>query len=758
MAFLRDQPDSLVDAILVADESTEFSLLIAALRPHAAAVQPRLLDEIGAAMPVELDKANRQLSADEQQRRDTHWLRQSMAAVTLVDLGLADNVWPLLEFISDPSLRSYIIHHLGKLNTDHNRLAGRLKLEEDNSICRALIQSLGGINAALIQPTDRSRIAEQLKRLYVEHPDSGVHSSASWTLRQWGVTLPELAAGKPTLTDEQKEHISQLTSKVESIQQRIAAAEIEIPVRQAVWEQTIREQAATVRRSLNNGLIAHFPLDETDGKLMSNAVDGQPNGEYKGSGEPQWQPGVLVEAVRFDGKGGYVDCGEAFLPQQDEPFSFACWFYVDSLTSRGNLLGKYDPSNARGMRFDVAKKTILCEWHHHYPDNALTVMGELDLVANSWYQLIVCYDGSSSGKGVAIYVNGRAVALNIYRDSLTKSISNGMPLTLGGGASLYRHQGGIDDVRIYDRLLTKEEVEQMYEAGLRAVIDIPSETRKQEHQAFLSAAWHPLDEPLRRLESQLVAAEMTLREASWDGVRRWYVNGQGQTMLVIPDPSGLGGSDMDHSFAIASHEVTVAEFRRFLEQQGVNENIAPTEECPVNSVSWYQAAAYCNWLSEQEGIPADQYVYEPNSKGQYAAGMLIRENAAELIGYRLPTDPEWVLACRAGSSSSYSFGEPLALLARYARYLLNSSGHSSSVGSLLPNTLGIFDMHGNVWEWTLDPTSGPISPVHSARVLKAGAFSSLPEIVRSHGYSVYRPEARMGEGGFRPARTYHLFP
>ncbi len=126
----------------------------------------------------------------------------------------------------------------------------------------------------------------------------------------------------------------------------------------------------------------------------------------------------------------------------------------------------------------------------------------------------------------------------------------------------------------------------------------------------------------------------------------------------------------------------------------------PRTTARFTSVTWYDAAAYCNWLSEQEGIPEEQWVYEPNDQGQYADGMKIKDNAVELSGYRLPTEAEWEFACRAGSSGSYGFGESVPLLERYAQYIVNSSGRSHSVESLLPNTVGLFDMHGNLWEWT----------------------------------------------------------
>ncbi len=118
--YLQDQLDKLLDVVFVAEELVEFSPLLSALQPHVDQVRQRLLDELQAALPVELDKINEQLSEKDQQVRDAHWKRRSLAAVILVQLGCEDAVWPLLKFTTNPSLRSYIIHFLGKLGTNHN--------------------------------------------------------------------------------------------------------------------------------------------------------------------------------------------------------------------------------------------------------------------------------------------------------------------------------------------------------------------------------------------------------------------------------------------------------------------------------------------------------------------------------------------------------------------------------------------------------------------------------------------------------------
>ena len=201
------------------------------------------------------------------------------------------------------------------------------------------------------------------------------------------------------------------------------------------------------------------------------------------------------------------------------------------------------------------------------------------------------------------------------------------------------------------------------------------------------------------------------------GGRRWYVNTQGQTLVLIDGPVAFRmGSPEDEPdrytseiphlrsiprrFAIATKEVTVEQYQGFLKQNPKNKRLgidrfSPGVTCPVNGLTWYEAVAFCNWLSEQEGIPEDQWCYEPNSPGDYAARMRIKAGALERTGYRLPTEAEWEYACRAGAGTSRHYGLSDDLLPRYARHLANGGDHSWPVGGLLPNDLGLFDMLGN---------------------------------------------------------------
>ncbi len=294
----------------------------------------------------------------------------------------------------------------------------------------------------------------------------------------------------------------------------------------------------------------------------------------------------------------------------------------------------------------------------------------------------------------------------------------------------------------------------------------------------MDRAWAE-DKQLREEKLGLIRKRLGAEKGRGGGY--WYVNGQGQTMVAVPGPvEFLIGSpttetgrfddekqhkeQIDHSFAIAAKEVTVEQFLRFRPQFAYRKQDAPTPDCPINEVSWYDAAAYCNWLSGQEGLHEDQWFYVANASGDFAEGVKMSPDYPNRIGYRLPTDAEWEYACRAGAITSRSYGESEDLLSQYSWCITNSQGRFlSPVGRLMPNDFGLFDMLGNAAEWCQEPWPAALdSEIREDevevkdgrhRILRGGAFNYRLVDVRAAYRDADMPTNRYFYYGLRPART-----
>jgi formylglycine-generating enzyme required for sulfatase activity len=152
-----------------------------------------------------------------------------------------------------------------------------------------------------------------------------------------------------------------------------------------------------------------------------------------------------------------------------------------------------------------------------------------------------------------------------------------------------------------------------------------------------------------------------------------------------------------------------------------------------------------------------------NQHDRYGNQVKIKAGYLGLQGYRLPTQAEWEYACRAGSTAGYSFGEPAELLERYGWYDRNSSGQPHPCGELKPNDLGLFDMHGNVWQWMQDALThklggkendrGELVLRVSFRVIRGGSWDYNAGPCRAAHRGWNASVAQFNHLGFRLARV-----
>ncbi|MBL8814891.1 MAG: protein kinase [Planctomyces sp.] len=318
--------------------------------------------------------------------------------------------------------------------------------------------------------------------------------------------------------------------------------------------------------------------------------------------------------------------------------------------------------------------------------------------------------------------------------------------------------------------------EEIRSAVFQGMSTLPEDqVRSQEKAEWLDLARSAITDP-----NALVASSARVLISKWNVALpeqavlpaepkgNWYRNVRGQTFCLAPagqlhrKPAAAasevpGGSSRDViqisiPFWICDSEVSVGLFREFVEDpqypstekppHQVHHSVqhSPTDLHPVQYVTWYDAILFCNWLSIKDGFtPAYHRTGAVEVLANQEIDVWQRDESAS--GYRLPTISEWEYACLAGAESTYCHGENEELLSGFA---VIHSDQSEPCGSRLPNHWGIFDMHGNVFEWCDDQ--------FQFRTVRGGAFSTGPKYCIATSGPNYSALARMPNIGFRVVR------
>jgi len=232
----------------------------------------------------------------------------------------------------------------------------------------------------------------------------------------------------------------------------------------------------------------------------------------------------------------------------------------------------------------------------------------------------------------------------------------------------------------------------------------------------------------KRDSSELAATNMATKvvEGELGGELVFITGGQ----FIMGDPNG-SPDETPHELRIDSFYMDTQPVSQQLYEKvmGVNPSKRKGPNNPVERTQWTEAVWFCNRCSELEGLTP---CYELGTW----------ECNYEANGYRLPTEAEWEYACRAGTQTTYFFGDDDRQLSKFAWCKPHSLGRTRPVAQKLPNPWGLYDMHGNVWEWCNDyysetyysesPLKNPAGPASgNKRVLRGGAWSSTADACRA---------------------------
>jgi sulfatase modifying factor 1 len=461
--------------------------------------------------------------------------------------------------------------------------------------------------------------------------------------------------------------------------------------------------ANTLRASLQEGLVAYYPFN-------GNAQDESGNGHHGrvfGAQLATDRFDNLQSAYHFNGLDSYVRVEDTITLRLSEAgYTLSLWCNLEEPRNRvlEALVFKRTRGSQSGYAFGLAG--VESEENGDLPPGVLRIMHSgggdsechtLSKVPNSqWVNVALAFE-SETGV-VRMFLNGGEL-LNDGVRCTTPNPKTNAPLFFGYDSSgnPYWYHGQLDDIRIYNRALSEAEVKALYEY----------ESKPPASPIPTAPARESITNTIGMKFKLIPAGTFTMGSPEGEEGRR---DNETQHKVTITK-----------AFYMQTTEVTQGQWMAVMgTEPWKGENFV--QEGPGYAASWLNwddAVAYCKKLSEIEDKT-----------------------------YRLPTEAEWEYACRAGTKTTWSFGDDEASLGDYAWYDSNAGDrgdkYAHKVGLKKPNAFGLYDMHGNVWEWVYDyfgedyykqsPEQEPQGPARgSSRVLRGGSWNHSTRYSRSAG-------------------------
>jgi hypothetical protein len=286
------------------------------------------------------------------------------------------------------------------------------------------------------------------------------------------------------------------------------------------------------------GAVSYLKLDEAPDKRITDALNADATGVLEG--DARLEEGKLGSALRTTAN-GYVSLPQQGDWERDQAFSHSLWIWSDKQPSGAPVARMDVEGGHRGYDILIPGQEIEVHLIHKWPENAVKVEAAAELKSKQWHHICVTYDGSSKAAGIKIYLDGKSLEVKPTNDQLSETIRTETPLLLGRRSTGNGFDGRIDEVRLYNRVLSPEEAAQLADANvIGQLLAVAKEERTAEQQNqlrnhFLTQVHEPYRETLQAqtdLQKQLQELRKPLSTVmimkNQDQPRMTYVLKRGQ--------------------------------------------------------------------------------------------------------------------------------------------------------------------------------------------------------------------------------------
>jgi hypothetical protein len=276
--------------------------------------------------------------------------------------------------------------------------------------------------------------------------------------------------------EDQQARLAKVRSKLAETESRLKELEPQLAETQRGWE---KAKLASLEEPPATGLIGHYELDhhlvDTSGRYHHGHLQGA---------VPTYKPGIVNTALELPGN-AHVDLAGDYAFDSDQAFSYGAWIRPNDTSHQAVLSKMHDEADFRGFDLYYAGK-VFVHLVHAWDKNAIRVNTKADVAPGQWHHVFATYDGSSKSSGVTLYVDGQPQKLEVTHDSLNGTLQTDKSLRIGSRNAGAPFKGLLDDVRIYERRLSANEVRQLaQDEPLRSMLATAPDQRQNEQRQDL---------------------------------------------------------------------------------------------------------------------------------------------------------------------------------------------------------------------------------------------------------------------------------